>query len=55
MPIYEHGTFDMTGSGITFAINLMIGTFQNSHISKTHNIIISLCNGLSISILINFV
>ncbi|XP_052716626.1 lipopolysaccharide-binding protein-like [Crassostrea angulata] len=25
IPIYEHGTFDMTGSGITFAINLMIG------------------------------
>uniref|UniRef100_K1QRU3 Lipopolysaccharide-binding protein n=1 Tax=Magallana gigas TaxID=29159 RepID=K1QRU3_MAGGI len=23
-PIYEHGTFDMTGSGITFAIHLMI-------------------------------
>lgn len=31
--ISDHGSFDLTGSGITIAINLIIGMFEK----KSHN------------------
>lgn len=59
IPISDHGSFDMTSSGITLDINLIIGTFEikkkKGHISKNTQNYHILCNGMYISIKIDSV